>query len=125
MRDLYSNIVALVGMIPAVQAAAATGATIDTNGAGRIAFAVSTGAIAGDGAFGLTLQESDNGTEWAAAPSEAVQSNAPAVLEADKAYRLGYLGHKRYVRLSLTKASGTSIIAGAVAILDPFTKPVA
>lgn len=125
MRDLYSNILALPALAPAVQAAAATGASIDTSAAGALAFVVSTGAIAGDGAFGVTIQESADGTNWAAAPAASIQTNAPSVLEEDDTYRLGYIGHKRFARLSLTKASGTSIAAGAVAILDPLTKPVA
>ena len=54
-----------------------------------------------------------------------IQTNAPATLAAASTYRLGYLGYKRYVRLSLTKAGGTSIAAGAVAIRDPLTRPVA
>ena len=32
-----------------------------------------------------------------------MQTSAPATLAADSVYRLGYIGHKRYVRLSLTK----------------------
>ena len=44
-------------------------------------------------------------------------SVSPATLAAYSTYRLGYIGNKRYVRLALTKAGGTSIAAGAVAIL--------
>src|SRR5690606_25559632 len=52
MRDLYSNIGAGLALAPAVQSAATTGPAIDTLGFGSVAFAVNTGAVAGDGEFG-------------------------------------------------------------------------
>lgn len=125
-RDLYNNIGVRPAIVPAVQSAAADGITIDTNGFNRIAFAVSTGAIAGSGDFGLAIQESDQSGSGFAAPDPGfVDSNAPATLAASSSYKLGYRGNKRYVRLSLTKAGGTSIALGAVAVLgDPAVTPV-
>lgn len=128
MRDLYSNIGVELALIPAVKTAAGEGPAIDTHGFNRVAFAVTTGAIAGDGDFGVKVQESDTTTsgDFADADSAVVDSNAPATLDADSAYKLGYRGHKRYVRLALTKAGGTSIAAGAVAVLgDAQRRPVA
>lgn len=125
MRDLYSDIGAVLALAPAVQAAAIAGPAVELRGNLAVAFALTTGAIAGSGDFGATLQESDDGTTWANVDAAQVQSNAPATLAASSAYRMGYLGWKRFVRLSLTKASGTSIAAGAVAILSPETRPVA
>jgi hypothetical protein len=47
-------------------------------------------------------------------------------LTADGSFKQGYLGHKRYVRLVVTKNSGTSIAAGAVVVLGHANKrPVA
>lgn len=125
-RDLYSNIGAVQAIAPAVQAAAADGAAIDMKGFSSLAFVLSTGAIVGSGDFGAKLQESDqSGSGFADVPADFVQTNAPATLAASSAYRVGYLGNKRYVRLVLTKAGGTSIAAGAVAILgDPDSRPV-
>lgn len=126
MRDLYSNIAALPALAPAVQSAAAQGVAVDTLGAGRLAFVVTTGAVTGDGDFGVKLQESDTGTSaWTDVVAEQVDTTAPATLAADSAYRLGYRGWKRYVRLALTKAGGTSIAAGAVAVIVPLTRPEA
>ena len=126
MRDLYSNIAAIPALPSAVQSAAGNGAAIDTLGAGRLAFAVNTGAVAGSGDFGLKLQESDNGsTGWTDVAADQVDSTAPATLAADSAYRLGYRGWKRHVRLALTKAGGTSIAAGAVAVIVPQSRPAA
>lgn len=126
MRDLYSNIAAIPALAPAVQSAAANGASIDTLGAGRLAFVVNTGAVTSAGDFGVKLQESDTGTSgWTDVAADQVDSTAPATLAADSAYRLGYRGWKRYVRLALTKAGGTSIAAGAVAVIVPQTRPAA
>ncbi|WP_323009828.1 hypothetical protein [Paracoccus sp. (in: a-proteobacteria)] len=127
MRDLYSNIAATLALAPAVQAAAATGATIDLQAVRSVAFVVNTGAIVGSGDFGVTIQESDTTTsgDFADAAAAVIDADAPATLEASTSYRLGYRGFKRYVRLSLTKAGGTSIAAGAVAVTEPLTRPVA
>lgn len=128
MRDLYSNIGAVAAIAPAVQSAAASGTAIDLKGFNRVAFVVNTGAIVGDGDFGVKVQESDTTTsgDFTDADAAVVDSNAPDTLEATSAYKLGYRGFKRYVRLSLTKAGGTSIALGAVAVLgDPAVAPVA
>lgn len=118
MRDLYSNIEAVQALAPAVQASATTGSAIDVKGANRIAIIVNTGAIASAGDFGVKLQESDTTTsgDFADVAAAQVQTDAPATLAAASAYRLGYLGFKRYIRVALTKAGGTSIVAGATAI---------
>ncbi len=126
MRDLYSNIGAVQAIAPAVQAAAADGITVDLKGSKAVAFVVNTGAVVGSGDFGVVIHESDaSGSGFAAADAAFVDSNAPATLAAASTYRLGYRGSKRYVRLQLTKAGGTSIALGAVAVLDPLDKPAA
>lgn len=126
MRDLFNNIGARQALAPAVQAAAADGAAIDTLGFGSLAFVVNTGAIVGGGDFGVKVQESDEaGSGFADAAAGSFQTNAPATLAASSTYRLGYIGAKRYARLVLTKVGGTSIAAGAVAILGQAeTRPV-
>ena len=126
MRDLVHNIGLKQAIAPAVQAAAADGATIDLKGFNRVAFAGNTGAVAGSGDFGLKVQESDNGADYTDAPASAVIGTVPATLVAASTYKLGYIGFKRYTRLALTKAGGTSIALGAVAVLgDAASRPVA
>ncbi|MBL4919321.1 hypothetical protein [Szabonella alba] len=126
MRDLYSDIRAVQALASASRSAAITGPAIDLLGVGRMAVIVNTGAITGDGDFGATLQESDDGsTGWTDVDAAQIQSDAPATLAATTSYRLGYLGWKRHVRLSLTKAGGTSMQVGAVAVLtDLAERPV-
>lgn len=125
MRDIYSNIKTVQALAPAVQAATVNGASIDTKGSKSLAFAVNTGAIAGSGVFALTVEESDDASTWTAAAAEAVQGTLPTSMAANTIYRLGYIGFARYARIALAKTSGTSIAAGAVAILEPLDKPAA
>lgn len=125
MRDLYSNIAAVQALASASRSAAITGASIDLLATLGAALIVNTGAITGDGDFGATIQESDDGTDWANVAADQVQTDAPATLEANATYRLGYVGWRRFIRLSLTKAGGTSIQVGAVAVLAPAERPAA
>ena len=119
MRDMKSNIAARVAIAPEVLSGTRTGPAIDLLEANRMAFVVTTGAIDGAGAFTAKVQESDTtaGGDFADADVQFVDTDAAAPLEASSAYRIGYHGHKRYVRLVLTKASGTSIAVSAVAVL--------
>ncbi|QKK15615.1 hypothetical protein [Rhizobium indicum] len=126
MRSLAANIGARSSIDPAVQSASANGTGIDTLGFGSLAFLVQTGAIVGSGAFGVTLEDSDDNVTFAAVAAEQVKSNAPAVLTASGTFKVGYHGFKRYVRPVLTKASGTSIAAGVAAVLGrAASRPVA
>lgn len=125
MRDLYSNIGAARAISPAVHTAAATGQIIDLQAVNGVTFLVTTGAIAGAGDFGLVVQDSDTTTpgDFVNVAAGLFSSDAPATLAADSAYRIGYAGFKRYVRLNLTRAGGTSIAAGAVAVTHPLDRP--
>lgn len=128
MKDLYSNVKAVLALAPAVQASATTGTAIDLRDFGSVVFAVNTGAIVSSGDFGVKIQHSDttdNG-DFTDAPASLVKSNAPATLTASGSFKIGYAGTKRYARLALTKEGGTSIAFGAVAILgNPALAPVA
>ncbi|MEQ8450439.1 MAG: hypothetical protein RIB97_12215 [Nitratireductor sp.] len=128
MRDLSNNIGVRQAQVPAVKSAAGDGTAIDTLGFGSVAFAINTGAIAGDGDFGVAVQESDTttGGDFGAVHADNINSDVPATLEASSAYKIGVTPTKRYVRLQLTKAGGTSIAFGALAVLgNAHEKPVA
>jgi hypothetical protein len=129
MRDLYHNFGAVQAIAPAVQSANANGPAIDLAGFNSALIVLNTGAIAGAGDFAAKLQESDAADNGFADVAAADQLGSfPATLDANTAYRVGYIGskRKRYVRVVLTKAGGTSIAAGAVAILgNPAIAPLA
>lgn len=118
MRDIASNIKVIMALPPAVQSATVNGVAVDTKGFGSCAFVLNTGAIAGSGDFGAKLQESDaSGSGYTDVAPGDLTGSFEASAAADATDKVSYIGHKRYVRLVLTKASGTSIAAGAVAIL--------
>lgn len=128
MRDLASNIGAVLALSPAVQAATIKGNTIDTNGFESVAFLINTGAIVSAGDFTAKVQESDTTTDgdFTDAVAGDLVGSLPASLTADGSFKQGYIGHKRYARVVLTKNGGTSIAAGAVAVLgSPRIAPVA
>lgn len=128
MRDLASNIGAVLALSPAVQAATIKGNTIDTNGFESVAFIVNTGAIASAGDFGLKLQESDTTTDgdFTDVAAGDLVGTLPATVTADGSFKQSYIGHKRYVRLVATKNGGTSVAIGAVAVLGgAHQRPVA
>lgn len=128
MRDIVHNIGAVKALAPQVLSATTTGPTLDLLGFGSAAFVVNTGAIAGSGNFTAKLQESDTTTEGDFADVDAarLQGGFPAALAADSVVKVGYAGFKRYVRLAVTKNSGTSIAASAALITGRATqRPVA
>jgi len=119
MRDLYSNIKTATAIRPQVHSDSATGGAIDLIGANAACVVVTTGAINGAGDLSIKLQDSDTTTpaDFVDVAASLVDSNAPTPLEADSDYRLGYRGHKRYIRAVMTKAGGEWVQAAAVCVL--------
>lgn len=116
-KGLYHNLKAVQAIPSGSKADAADGTEIDRKGSQSILFVVNTGAITSAGDFGVKVQESDtSGSGYTDADAEDVISGALATLAATSAYQVEYLGKKRFVRLALTKAGGTSIQLGAIAL---------
>lgn len=127
-KDTFSDHKVVPALAPSVASAAVNGAAIDLVGFNSILFAINTGAVTGDGDFAVKIQHSNTSTpsDFEDAPAVSVLGAAPATLAADSAYRVGYVGGRRYARLVTTKAGGTSIAIGAVAVLgEPAVAPVA
>lgn len=118
MRDLSNNIGAVLALSPAVQAATIKGNSVDLLGFESAALIVSTGAIVGAGDYTAKLQESDTTTDgdFTDVVVADLIGTLPATLTADGSVKQDYIGHKRYVRVVLTKNAGTSIAAGAVIV---------
>jgi hypothetical protein len=128
MRDLTSNIAAVPAILPEVLSGNRTGPAIDLRGFNRAAFVIATGAIDGGGSFAVKIQHSDtaSGGDFEDAEALWITGDAPSPLGADSAYRLGYHGHKRFVRLVVSKSGGNSVAIAATAMLaDPAEAPVA
>ena len=118
MRDLVNNIGVVQAVAPAVLTATDTSDAIDLIGFQSVAVIVSTGAIAGSGNFTAKLQESDTteAADFTDVEAAYVLGEFPASLAADAVVKVGYVGHKRFLRTVLTKNSGTSIAAGVTVV---------
>ncbi|MET3578216.1 hypothetical protein ABID19_001233 [Mesorhizobium robiniae] len=128
MRDLANNLGAVLALSPAVQAATIKGVAVDLLGFESAMLVVNTGAIVGAGDYTARLQESDTTTDadFVDVTAPKLIGALPASLTADGAFKQGYIGTKRYIRVVVTKNSGTSIAAGAVVVKGRArSKPVA
>ena len=104
--------------------AATAGSIVDTNGYNSLEFVIASGTLT-DGAYTPMLEAGD-----AANLSDAVEVTAAlgllgtiaaatfAATDDNKTKRLGYVGGRRYVRLTITSATTTTGgLLGAVAVL--------
>ena len=119
MKDSFSDLGIVASLAPAVVAATTKGSHADLQGFNSALLVINTGAIVGDGDYVVALQESDTTTDgdFTDVAAKDLLGTLPATLEANKAYKQGYVGNKRYVRAVITKTGGTSIAAGAVIVV--------
>lgn len=119
MHDTFHSTVVAPSLAPAVFAATTKGGNVDLSNVNSALLVVNTGAIAGDGDYVVSVQESDTTTDgdFTDVVASDLVGALPASLAATSVYKAGYIGSKRYVRAVITKTSGTSIAAGAVFVL--------
>jgi hypothetical protein len=90
-------------------------------------FIVYTGTIT-DGTHTFTCQESDDNSTFTAVAAAELQGTSPVVTatDDDQVYAIGYMGSKRYLRLSVVSSGTTTggIFGGLVLLGDPGSKPV-
>jgi hypothetical protein len=128
VKDAISNIGVVSTLVPAVVAATTKGTAVDLQDFNSAALLINTGAIAGDGLYVVSMQESDTTTDgdFTDVAAGDLLGELPASLAASTTYKQGYKGTKRYIRAVITKTSGTSIAAGAVVLCGhPYDAPVA
>lgn len=136
MRDLMNNIHPVVAISPQVVAdnTAAVGEWIDTLGYDSLTFLIGTGTLAdADATFAVTLDEADEDDQSdvdAVADTDLIGTEALASFtfgDDDEARKVGYRGHKRYVRPTITPTgNGGDAPVCALAILGhPRSAPTA
>lgn len=140
MRDGH-NVIDVKRVISPVSVSddtAQVGQIIDRQGFGTVEYVIATGSIADSNAtFAVLLEESDDsGMSGATAVADAdlLGTEALAGFQFDddnECRKLGYKGHKRYTRLTITPSGNASAaLLSAVAILGrpanmPTTNPPA
>ncbi len=136
MKDLHNNVHPKLAIPPQVATGdtALVGAIIDRQGYDSLEYVIATGTLAdADATFTVLLEEGDAANlSDAAAVADANLLGTEALAsftfaDDDKVFKLGYKGHKRYTRLTITPANNTgNAPLAAVAVLgDPASAPTA
>ena len=128
MRDLANH----VHPVRAISPAAATtdntpivSSIVDTAGYSSLAFILNLGALAdADATFAVTVDHGDDPalTDAAAVPADKLTGTLALAgftfADDNKLRKIGYVGSKRYVRLTITPANNTgSTFVSAIALL--------
>lgn len=117
MFDLHNNADVKVAFNPAALTADATtnGNSIDRQFYEAVEFVFVTGTVT-DGSFAITIQESSDNSSWSAVAAADLLGSNPSFDSADDnaAFKVGYVGSKRYVRAQVT-------VSGSTTGVDAFT----
>lgn len=139
MRDLYHSISLKSVIAPAANANLGTtplvGAVVDSLGFDSVTYSIHTGTLSDADATYTVLLEESNASDMsgsnAVADADLLGTEAAAgfTFANDGVVRkLGYIGNKRYTRLTITPAaadSGNSPISAVAVLGHPATAPVA
>jgi hypothetical protein len=138
-NDLHSNIKQVQAIIPAAIGANATktGAIIDRKGYGGVEFVTSYGSVTTTGSIvTVVLKEGDvTGTLTSVADADLLGTEALASLLAgarvagtgkEVSKRVGYIGTKRYLQMSMVQTGTTSVgaVAASAVLFNPEYVPV-
>jgi hypothetical protein len=127
MRDLHNNIniKRVLSPVSVADTTAQVGQIIDRAGFQSVTYAIATGSIAdADATFTVLLEEGDDAAladATAVDDADLIGTEALAGFKFDndnECRKLGYKGHKRYTRLTITPVNNASAaLLSAVAIL--------
>lgn len=127
MRDLTNNVTfkRVISPVSVADNTAQVGQIIDRRGYDSLTYVIATGSLAdADATFTVLLEESDDsGMSGAVAVADADLLGTEALAgfvfsDDDKCRKLGYVGGKRYTRLTITPANNASAgLMCAVAML--------
>lgn len=135
MRDLANNIAIRPVVAPVVVSdnTAAVGTVIDRLGFDSLVYGIVTGTLAdADATFAVLLEESDEAGSGftAVADADMIGTEAAAGFnysDDGETRKLGYIGFKRYTRLTITPTgnSGSAPVAAVAILGHAHSRPVA
>ena len=136
MKDLFNQIhpLRVISPVSVADTTAQVGQIIDKRGFESLTYVIATGSIAdADAAFTVLLEEGDNAAlsdAAAVADADLLGTEVLAAFQYDddnETRKLGYIGSKRYTRLTITPVGNASAaVLSAVAILgNPAIAPTA
>lgn len=133
-NDLMNNIDVkrVISPVSVADTTAQVGQVIDGRGASSITYLIATGSIAdADATFTVLLEESDeSGANFSAvADADLLGTEALAGFQFDddnECRKLGYIGSKRYTRLTITPVNNASAaLLSAICVLGSQLAPTA
>lgn len=126
-RDFHNNCLVKKAIVPVVVTdnTAQVSSIIDTKGYDALEFIIATGTLSdADTTVTVLVEDGDNSSlsdNAAVADAELLGTEATASFQFDddgEVRKIGYIGNKRYVRLTITPANNTgNIPLAAVAVL--------
>lgn len=136
MKDLFNQIhpLRVISPVSVADTTAQVGQIIDKRGFESLTYVIATGSIAdADATFTVLLEEGDNAAlsdAVAVADADLLGTEVLAAFQYDddnETRKLGYIGSKRYTRLTITPVGNASAaVLSAVAILgNPAIAPTA
>lgn len=136
MKDLFNQIhpLRVISPVSVADTTAQVGQIIDKRGFESLTYVIATGSIAdADATFTVLLEEGDNAAlsdAAAVADADLLGTEVLAAFQYDddnETRKLGYIGSKRYTRLTITPVGNASAaVLSAVAILgNPAIAPTA
>jgi hypothetical protein len=136
MKDLASSIMPkrVISPVSVADNTAQVGQIIDKQGFESVTYVILTGSIADvDATFTVLLEESDNSGmsgAVAVADEDMIGTEVLAAFQFDddnECRRLGYIGSKRYTRLTVTPVnnSGAAVLAATAILGHAMIKPTA
>ncbi|MGI5443818.1 hypothetical protein ACQEV4_42700 [Streptomyces shenzhenensis] len=108
-QDLANHINPAFSLPPASRTAAANGTGVDLAGFDAAAIVIEAGAAGGTTpSFTFEVQDSDDNTTFTPVSSDFLEGTEPVITAGNSITKLGYHGIKRYVRVAITAAAGSS-----------------
>ena len=127
MRDFLNNLhpIRAISPVSVADNTAEVGEIVDRQGFDGLSFVISTGSLADvDATFAVLVEDgNDSGLSDAAAVADADLLGTEALAgftfgDDDETRKVGYIGDKRFVRLTITpSANGSAALFSAVAVL--------
>lgn len=109
-RDIRSSLATAHSLSPATYTSDTDGDGVDLRGYDSAMVVVHTGSYT-DGTHTFEVQESDDNSTFSAVSDDDLQGDEPVVDasgDADSTFEVGYIGNKRYIRVSVTAGSTSS-----------------
>lgn len=108
-QDLANHINPTYSLLPASRNATVNGTGVDLAGFDAAAIVIEAGAAGGTTpSFTFEVQDSDDNSTFAAVSSDFLEGTEPVITASNSVTKLGYHGIKRYLRVAITAASGTT-----------------